>query len=69
MSLFARASWRVLVAVSAAVVLAAAIVVFIQPLGRRVFGHLDEEWRSVVYQVCFVIDPMGWTAGDWLAMA
>jgi hypothetical protein len=48
---------------------AGSALVFIEPLGARVFGHIDDEWRAVVFQQCFFVQPALWTAGDWLRIA
>jgi hypothetical protein len=56
---------RRLAALAAAVALAGACVVFYPPLGTRVFGHLDDDWRDVILTICFFVDPAVWTVGDW----
>src|SRR5262249_12563910 len=55
-----------LAALAALAGVAGAAVVFHEPLGTRLFGHLDEEWREVILELCFFIHPAAWTAGDWL---
>jgi hypothetical protein len=47
----------------------AAVVVGYEPLGRKVFGHMDGAWREVNFEVCFFIRPHEWAASDWLRLA
>jgi hypothetical protein len=46
--------------------LAASVVVFYRPLGVRVFGYMDDEWRQINFMTCFFLDPGVWTWGDWM---
>jgi hypothetical protein len=45
--------------------LVAGVCLGYQPLGERLLGHIDEEWRGIYLNVCFYIDPGQWSAGDW----
>ena len=42
------------------------VAVVWRPLGFRLFGRIDEEWRDIVLRTCFFIRPAVWTIGDWL---
>jgi hypothetical protein len=45
-------------------VLAAAALAY-RPLGTRLFGSMDDEWRDIHLEICFYIDPAWWAARDW----
>jgi hypothetical protein len=60
---------RLFAVLCAAAVALGAMAVGIEPLGRRLFGHMDDEWHEVYMQICFFIDPAAWSAGDWLRIA
>ncbi|HZY85257.1 MAG TPA: hypothetical protein VFE78_10535, partial [Gemmataceae bacterium] len=62
-------SRRQLVLAAAAACALAAVVVGYEPLGRRVFGHMDDAWRDVIFDVCFFIRPHEWGVTDWLRLA
>lgn len=68
-ALFRRLSWPGLAVVGTVTALAGAVVVFYQPLGTRVFGHMDDEWREVERHLCFFTDPAVWLVKDWLRIA
>jgi hypothetical protein len=40
-----------------------------EPLGVRLFGHMDDAWRETNLQICFFVKPTEWTAEDWARMA
>jgi hypothetical protein len=61
-----RLSWRALVGLGILAVGAGAIAVASQPLGNRLFGAFDLEWRDIVFKTCFFIRPSLWTLADWL---
>jgi hypothetical protein len=44
----------------------AAVVMGYEPLGERLFGRIDQEWRSVLVDVCYFIDPSWWRVSDWI---
>ena len=48
--------------------LAGAIVMY-QPLGSRFFGPMDDEWKTILLNVCFSIDPSRWQGSDWVRIA
>jgi hypothetical protein len=64
-----RLSRRRLAAAAVAACAHAAVVVGYEPLGRSVFGHMDDAWRGVIYDVCFFVRPQTWGASDWLRLA
>jgi hypothetical protein len=64
-----RLSRRQLLAAAAAACALAAVVVGYEPLGRRVFGYMDDPWRDVIFEVCFFIRPQEWAVSDWLRLA
>jgi hypothetical protein len=64
-----RLSRRQLVAAVVAACALAAVVVGCEPLGRKVFGHIDDAWRDVIFEVCFFIRPQEWAVSDWLRLA
>ncbi len=64
-----RLSWRLFAALVGLAVLAGTLCVTVEPLGRRLFGHMDDEWHEVYMQLCFFIDPVAWTLGDWSRIA
>jgi hypothetical protein len=36
-----------------------------EPLGTRLFGHMDDIWRDTNLQICFFVKPTEWTPEDW----
>jgi hypothetical protein len=36
-----------------------------EPLAARLFGRIDGDWREVLLDVCFFIQPGCWSVGDW----
>jgi len=44
----------------------AALVIGIEPLGNRLFGHMDEVWRTINFEMCFFIRPAIWEWDDWV---
>jgi hypothetical protein len=67
--LISHLSPRKLLALGAVVAVLGCAVVFYQPLGRRIFGYVDDEWRAVDLHICFFLQPKVWTAGDWVSVA
>src|SRR5204862_5400385 len=57
-------SWR-FVAFFAVACAATAVVLLYEPLGDRLFGRMDDEWRTVNLRVCFFIRPETWNWSDW----
>jgi len=47
----------------------ATATVVVEPLGRALFGHMDEEWRDIYFQMCFFIDPFLWWTADWVRLS
>jgi hypothetical protein len=52
-----------------AVCAAAALVLAYEPLGARVFGRMDDDWRDVILTVCFFVQPQTWAGSDWVRIA
>ena len=48
---------RQLAWLSLSAVALAALVIGIEPLGNRLFGHMDEVWRTINFEMCFFIRP------------
>lgn len=48
-----------------AVCLLAGAALCYEPLGARLFGRIDGDWRDVLLDVCFFIQPGSWSVGDW----
>ncbi len=44
----------------------AALVIGIEPLGNRLFGHMDEVWRTINFEICAFICPALWEWDDWV---
>ncbi len=59
---------RVLVAVSVLGVAAAVGTLAWEPLGRKLFGHMDDHWRDIHLRTCFFVRPALWTLADWLRL-
>jgi hypothetical protein len=51
--------------VGAGCVLAGAALCY-EPVGARLFGRIDADWRGVILDVCCYIQPELWSAGDWV---
>jgi hypothetical protein len=63
-----RLSRRQLIVAACGLCALAAVVVGYEPLGRKVFGHMDDAWREVNFEVCFFIRPQEWGVSDWLRL-
>ncbi len=61
-----RLSWRALAGLGILAVSAGIVAVAWEPLGNRLFGPFDAEWRDIVFKTCFFIRPSLWTLTDWL---
>jgi hypothetical protein len=46
-------------------VVCSGMVLLCEPVGGRLLGVLDEEWRSVILEVCCFIRPSEWGLQDW----
>jgi hypothetical protein len=56
--------WLVLAAVALTT-----LVIGVEPLGVRLFGHMDDVWRTITLQICFYIRPARWKLDDWVRVA
>jgi hypothetical protein len=43
-------------------------VVCYQPLGTRLFGRIDSDWRGVMLDICYFIQPSVWSVRDWVRL-
>jgi hypothetical protein len=66
---FGHLSRRQLVALGCLAVAGAGAVLAYEPLGTRVFGHMDDTWRATNLQICFFIRPSEWAPEDWARLA
>ena len=57
---------RQLAWLSLSAVALAALVIGIEPLGSRLFGHMDEVWRTINFEMCAFIRPALWEWDDWV---
>jgi hypothetical protein len=64
-----RLTGRQLAALALAGCALAAVTVACEPLGARLFGHIDDDWRAVLFETNFFIDPAVWVASDWVRIA
>ena len=47
----------------------AALILFCHPLGSRVFGRIDDDWREIHFRACYFIRPARWSMWDWMRIA
>ncbi len=47
----------------------AAIPIFIEPIGKRCFGEMDDVWRDAIQHASGFNFPSQWTTGDWFYLA
>ncbi|MGA7495404.1 MAG: hypothetical protein WBX00_01630 [Isosphaeraceae bacterium] len=64
-----RCTWRQCVWLALAAVALATLVIGIEPLGNRLFGHMDDVWRAISLKICFYIRPACWWWSDWIRIA
>ena len=64
-----RCTARQLVWLALAAVALATLVIGIEPLGNRLFGHMDDVWRAINLKICFYIRPARWWWSDWIRIA
>ena len=57
-------SWRRRI-LTLGLVCCSGLVLLWEPVGSRLFGVMDEEWRSVILEVCCFIRPSEWALQDW----
>lgn len=62
-------SWRSFLVLVAGVALAHLAVLAYFPLGVRLLGHMDSEWREMVRATNPYNFPLEWTVQDWLRVA
>jgi len=46
-----------------------ALLTGLEPVGDRLFGHMDDVWRTINLQMCFYIRPARWSWDDWVRIA
>src|SRR5208337_2573280 len=64
-----RCTWRQFVWLALAAVALATLVIGVEPLGNRLFGHIDDFWRTINLKICFYIRPARWWWSDWIRIA
>jgi hypothetical protein len=64
-----RCTRRQFVWLALAAVALATLVIGIEPLGNRLFGHMDDVWRTINLKICFYIRPARWWWSDWIRIA
>src|SRR5271157_5859248 len=64
-----RCTWRQFVWLALAAVALATLVIGVEPLGNRLFGHMDDVWRTINLKICFYIRPARWWWSDWIRIA
>ena len=61
-----RCTARQLVWLALAAVALTALVTGLEPVGDRLFGHMDDVWRTINLKICFYIRPARWSWDDWI---
>ena len=61
-----RLGWRRALLLAAPFAVAAACVLAIRPLGERLLGPLDDDWRGCITAACPITVPTEWAPGDWV---
>jgi hypothetical protein len=64
-----RCTWRQCVWLALAAVALATLVIGVEPMGNRLFGHMDDVWRTINSKICFYIRPARWWWSDWIRIA
>ncbi len=64
-----RCTARQLVWLALAAVALTALVTGLEPVGDRLFGHMDDVWRTINLKICFYIRPARWSWDDWIRIA
>jgi len=64
-----RCTWRQCVWLALSAVALATLVIGVEPLGNRLFGHMDDVWRAISLKICFYIRPARWWWSDWIRIA
>ena len=64
-----RCTARQLVWLALAAVALTTLVTGLKPLGDRLFGHMDDVWRTINLKICFYIRPARWWWSDWIRIA
>jgi hypothetical protein len=64
-----RCTARQLVWLAVAAVALTTLVTGLEPLGDRLFGHMDDVWHTITLQICFYIRPVRWWWSDWIRIA
>jgi len=61
-----RLGWRRAALLAAPFVVAAVCVLAIRPLGERLLGRLDDDWRGCITAACPITVPTEWERADWV---
>ena len=64
--LASRGTARQLVWIALAAVALTTLVTGLEPVGDRLFGHMDDVWRTINLKTCFYIRPARWSWDDWI---
>lgn len=62
-------STRTFVAAGVAATVAGVVVLLTPPLATRLFGHMDDDWRELVFACTAYNYPLDWAWNDWLNQA
>jgi len=64
-----RCNRRQLIWLALATAAVSSLVIGVEPLGNRLFGYMDDLWRTIVLQMGFYIRPARWWWSDWIRIA
>ncbi len=64
-----RCTARQLVWLALAAVALTTLLTGLEPVGDRLFGHMDDVWRTIHLKICFYILPACWWWSDWIRIA
>jgi hypothetical protein len=61
-----RLGWRKALPLAAPFVVAVICVLAVRPLGERLLGRLDDDWRGCITAACPITVPTEWEPADWV---
>jgi hypothetical protein len=64
-----RCNQRQLIWLVLATAAVSSLVIGVEPLGNRLFGYMDDLWRTIVLPLGFYIRPTRWWWSDWIRIA